>query len=40
MKGLFTIQVSHLELHDEIHPVLAERVDVVQDERDDDVDAV
>ena len=31
---------GHLELQHQVHAVLAERVDVVQNQRDDDVDAV
>ena len=30
----------HLQLHDQVHPLLPQRIDVVQDEGDDDVDAI
>ena len=30
----------HLQLQDQVHSLLAQRVDVVEDEGDDDVDAV
>ncbi len=36
----WSTQGLHLELEHEVHALLAERVDVVEDERDDDVDAV
>lgn len=31
---------THFKFQHQVHPLLAKRVDVVEDERDDDVDAI
>ena len=36
----WSMVVPHLQLQHQVHPLLAQGVDVIQDERDDDVDAV
>lgn len=39
-KPLSPLKITHFEFQHQIHPLLAERVDVIENESDDDVNAI